>query len=475
MPSVADALNAKPPLGAELAAAVKDLSANQEISFALYQRYVFPLDGMNYWLRVPSAQSTVTTAGLRLRAGLATMVKAGGEAVQVAPGGLGASKIVGGVITNPLDVADQGIDFPHVDPQLSLFADPKVFPDPDATPAESIFVDFTGPASCSETATTTELQPGESIDVPAATPAWVNALTGGHQFSVVLHETVAQVSLPTDVAVEGSFHYDSMTDQRADATVDSNTVVFTSLSEIQPFNQIGPDFLYIGSYRDIRFAFASRGYLYEQADLYHYVGKAIYSVTATQIIDDVDTFNPEVFNSDSIPIWMYLNYYEPPYPGGFTCPFPLYPAFLVDDNLPPPFGAVNIDRTEALAPIPLADSRWRTTHLCRDRVTIHMYGVNNDMASDFRDFIEQYSKDWSKLGIATAGAITDMKHIQPELKVIAQRKSITFDVNYLQSVSRDMARQYIIKARCNFYPAIPELGYGVNPYATDDLSAAVPG
>jgi hypothetical protein len=471
MPSVADVLNAKPPLAADLAAAVKDLSSNQEIAFALYQRYVNPLDGMNYWLRVPSDQGTVTTAGLKARAGLASRTKVSGGAIQVAPGRQ-RTTIVGGRITNPLNVVDQGIDFAHVDPHLP-FVEPQVFPDPDATPAESLFVDFTGPAACKATATTKELLPGEDIEIPAGTPAWVNALTGGHQFTVVLHETAAQVSLPTDVEVQGSFHYDSMTDQRADATVDSNTVVFTSLSEIQPFNQIGPDFLYIGSYRNIRFAFSSRGYLYEQADLYHYVGKAIYSTTATQVVDDVEAFDPEVFNSNSIPIWMYMNYYEPPYPGGLTCPFQLFPAFLVDGNTATPFGAVHVERTEVLAPFPLLDRRMTATHLCRDRVVIHMYGAGNALASDFRDFVEQYSKDWSKIGIATTGAITDAAHAQPELQVIAQRKSITFEVNYLQSVSRDLARQYIIKAKCNFYPALPELGYGVEPYATDNLSAAV--
>ncbi len=467
MPSVADVFNAKPPLAADLAAAVKDLSANQEIAFALYQRYVNPLDGMNYWLRVPSGQGTVTTSGLRLRAGLASQTKISGEAIQVAPGGRSAAKIVGGLITNPLDVADQDIDFPHPD----LFA----YPDQNVTPPESLFVDFTGPASSRETPTTTELLPGESIDVPAATPAWVNAHTGGHRFTVVLHELAAQVSLPTDVKVQGSFHYDSMTDQRADATIDVSTVVFTSLSEIQPFNQISPEFLYIASYRDIRFAFSSRGYLYEQADLYHYVGRAIYSTTATQVVEDVGSFEPEVFNSNSIPIWMYMNYYVPPYPGGLTCPFQLYPAFLVDENIPPPFGAVHIERTDALHPVPLLDKRMGANHLCRDRVIVHMYGASNRLASDFREFVEQYSKDWNRIGIATAGAITDSNHQQPELQVIAQRKSITFEVNYNQTVSRDLARQYITKAKVNWYPALPGLGYGVEPYATDNLYAAVSG
>jgi hypothetical protein len=465
MPTVADALNAKPPLAADLAAAVKDLSANQTIAFALYQRYVNPLDGMNYWLRVPSAQGTVTTAGLKLRAGLATKTKVSGEAIQVAPRG---NRVVGGLITNPLSVADQGLTSLYVEPLI-----PGLLDYPTSTPAESIFVDFTGPASCSETATTTELAPGESMEIPGATPAWVNALTGGHHFSVVLHETAPTVSLPTDVKVQGSFHYDSMTEQRADATVDTSTVVFTSLSEIQPFNQIGPDFLYIGSYRDIRFAFSSRGYLYEQADLYHYVGRAIYSTTATQVVDDVETFEPEVFNSNSIPIWMFMNYYEPPYPGGLTCPFQLYPAFLVDGNTPLPFGSVHVERTEALMPFPVLGQRMEADQLCRDRVVIHMYGASNRLASDFREFVEQYSKDWNAIGIATTGAITDANQVQSELQVIAQRKSITFEVNYLQSVSRDVARQYILKAKCNFYPGLPELAGVIN--APDNLSAAVPG
>jgi hypothetical protein len=450
MATVNEAMNAKPPLGAELAAAVKDLSVNQEIAFALYQRYVFPLDGMNYWLKVPSALGSVTTAGLKLRKGLATETKVSGEAVLVAPGGLGAAKIVGGTITNPLDPVDQGLI-------AALYVDPRSYPDPINVQPEPIYVDFTGPAASAETATTTELQPGESIDIPANTPAWVNAHTAHHQFTVVLHEVAAQVTLPTDVVVQGSLHYDSMIDQREELTVDSNTVVFTSLSEIQAFNQIGPDFLYIAAYRDIRFAFASRGYLYEQADLYHYVGKALYSRNLTQIVDDPNTFDPDVFNSDSTPIWMYMNYYVPPYPGGFICPFPLYPSYLVDDNLPPPFGSIHVERTDSLATCPLTGSTWSATQLCRDRVIIHMYGANNRMASDFREFVEQYSTDWSTIGIATSGAIVDRKDPQPEFKIISQRKSITFEVNYLQSVSRDMARQYIERAKCQFYPSIPNL------------------
>ena len=54
MATVNDALNSKPPLGATLEAGVKALSANQQIAFSLYRKYVFPLDGMVYWIKVPS-------------------------------------------------------------------------------------------------------------------------------------------------------------------------------------------------------------------------------------------------------------------------------------------------------------------------------------------------------------------------------------------------------------------------------------
>src|SRR6516162_7264229 len=60
MPSISEALNSgKPPLGAALADGVRTLSADQTLNFSLYKRYVFPLDGMNYWIRIPSSANNV--------------------------------------------------------------------------------------------------------------------------------------------------------------------------------------------------------------------------------------------------------------------------------------------------------------------------------------------------------------------------------------------------------------------------------
>jgi hypothetical protein len=428
MPSINEALNSKPPLGAALAAGVQTLSANQQIHFSLYQRYVFPLDGMVYWIKVPSQIGSITTPGVQTYQGITQTAK-DSEAVQVIPGSVTTDKILGGMLVNPLDPQDQELEA-----------------------AESLFVDFTGPADDHVTATTSELQPGESIEIPANNPngAWVCAVHGGHKFSCIYYKSVSQVELSTDIMVQGSFHYASATEQREDAIVDSNDVYFTALTEIQAFNQIGPEHLYIGDYDNIRFAFSSRAKLYEQADLYHYQGKAIFSTSETQVIDDPSKFNPTQYPSNSTPIWISLSSYVPPYPT-FECPCPLYPSYLVDDNLIPPFGSVHVEETKALGMVPYMGSNSRTAHLCRDKVKIHLYGLDNEQASDFLLFVENYSRDWMTLGLANSPMIEDVKHPQPELKTIAKRKLIEFEVNYLQSVVRDIARQFILHARVQFY------------------------
>jgi hypothetical protein len=447
--SISEALNSKPPLASALEAGVKALSMDQRLSFSLYQRYVFPLDGMNYWIKLPSVVNPITTPGIQTYAGLVTETAKDWEAIQVVPGGNGAINIVGGIIVNPLDSVDQGLGA-----------------------AESLFVDFTGPAYSYVTGTTRELVPGESIDIPVGNPngTWVCAPHGKHKFTCVIYKSVPSVVLPTDVEVQGSFHYASAIEQREDATVDSNDLIFTSLSEIQPFNLIGPDHLYIARYHDLVFAFSSRARLYEQADLYHYQGKALFSTNATQIIDDPSQFKPTLVISNSLPIWLSLSSYVPPYPT-FDCPFPLYPSYLVDDNLKPPFGSVHIEETKALAMAPYMGPKSETGHLCRDTVKVHLYGLSNEEASNFLLCVENYSRDWMTIGMANSPYIKDEKHSQPEMKILAKRKSIEFEVNYLQSVVRSIVRQFILHARVQFYDPQWFVQPKGTPYAADNSAS----
>jgi hypothetical protein len=123
---------------------------------------------------------------------------------------------------------------------------------------------------------------------------------------------------------------------------------------------------------------------------------------------------------------------------------------------------------------PSMGPKSETGYLCRDKVKVHLYGLDAEEVSDFLLMVENYSRDWMTLGFANSPAIYDEKLTQTEMKIIAQYKTIVFEVNYLQTVVRDIARQFILHARVQFYDPKwftdqPE----VTPHATDELSPSV--
>jgi hypothetical protein len=440
-------INELPPVGntqqhAVLTAGMKVLSGDQHVAFDLYRRWIHPIDGMAYWMKVlPGAASAQTLLG----GGLAYQTVKAGESIQIVAGGVGAANITGGRIVNPLAPSDQGL--PN---------------------AEPLYVSAAGPAYSSAGHDTVELEPGDEFDFPAnpTEGVWVTAASGGHAFTVIVENAVSALSgMPLSLSQAGSLHYSTVTEQSEDSTVDSNTVLFTSDDEVQPFNLIGSDELYIGKRDNIRFAFSSRGLYYEEADIHHYVGQALFSVNRTQVIDDPAAWAPTVVVSNSLPIWLGMPGYVPPYPT-FRCPIALYPSYLVTDNLAPPFGAVHVEKTENLQMTAQFHRKdWSSDQLTRDAVRVTLYGADADVAQTFVAFVEQYSVDWGLIGMANSPTVTDEKRTQPEFKILAQKKTIAFDVNYFQSVARAEARQLIRNAIVTFMPTQPpEPGAIVTPH-----------
>lgn len=250
-------------------------------------------------------------------------------------------------------------------------------------------------------------------------------------------------TIPATAKIKGSLHYSTEVGQHEDATVAYNTIVFTSLSEVDVFKEINPQYMYLADYEGIRFSFSSRGKFYEQADLYHYMGTAVSSVMETQIIDtlsQLDALAPIV--SNSLPVWLAMPSYIPPYPG-FTCPIILYPSFLVPDNEPPPYGAVHVEDTRSLVETAAFTPTLTSEQLSAETVRVTLYGANNDVAITFLNFVIQYSYDWNFIGMMNMPIIVDEKRTQPELRVIAQKKVIEFKIAYLQRSVRNVARQFI--------------------------------
>jgi hypothetical protein len=253
---------------------------------------------------------------------------------------------------------------------------------------------------------------------------------------------------PDTVIVKGSLHYSTEIAQEEDSTIGYNTIVFTAQSAVDAFQVISPQLMYIGTYQGIRFAFSSNGKYYEQAGLWHYLGVAVTSLTNIQIIDDLSQLPQNQIVSNSLPIWLAMPTYKPPYPG-FTCPITLFPSFLIPQNESPPYGAVHIEDTKSLVEVATLGPRLQSHQLATEKVRITLYGCNNKVTIDFLNFCTQYIYDWYFIGMRNLPVINDLKREQAELQVITQKKEILFEINYLQHLVRDLARQHILSAIVN--------------------------
>jgi hypothetical protein len=258
---------------------------------------------------------------------------------------------------------------------------------------------------------------------------------------------------PTLIA-KGSLHYATDVRQEASQTYAAERMVFTAEEPVNDLSAIAPNTLWIGVFQGKRFAFSSRSSFYQQADLFHYVGFAVYPDMETQIIDNPAGFDPNSrVVSNSLPAWLALNGYVTPY--GFGNPsLPLYPSFLVPENIAPPFAAVDIPPgyTRALTSAPHI-SRKTSSHsqLCADTVTITLWGIRNDQALDFVDCVYQYSANYGVIGIMNLPVIRDEKRTQSELGTIAMKKSVDFEVSYHQNRMNSIARQVIKSCIPNIY------------------------
>jgi hypothetical protein len=277
-----------------------------------------------------------------------------------------------------------------------------------------------------------------------------SALTGAIAYNTAPYNAALNTKTPaTTFLAKGSLHIASMERQEETESYDVNKVIFTSECPInEDFGEIDAAHMWIGQFQGYKFAFSSRDNFYEQAGIWHYRGDAVYPHMETQLIDDPGVLNTKaLIVSNSLPLWLGLNNNSPFY--GFGNTIPLYPSYLVQSDVRPPFGTVHIypDSTQAIASTPFIGFRSSHHQLMRERVKIVMYGVANDTAMTFVDAVNQYSADYNYFGIMGApSAMRDEKMEQSELNIIAQKKSIEYEVSYYQNSVRDIARQIIGQA-----------------------------
>lgn len=296
-----------------------------------------------------------------------------------------------------------------------------------------------------------------------------------HQLAATLEEGVLQLSerqgvtftqylkvtLPTDGSVfwvktgttieaQGSFHYATNQNQNQDESASVNSVIFTSLTEVNALNDVAPDALYVGEFEGVRFAFNQRRSYFKQAGLHHYTGNALYATMQTQLVDTLgDLFEQLPVVSNSLPLWLSIQQ---------TVAF--FPSFLVAPNQAPPYVAVHVDTTESLQASPLVVPIYAETNgvidrplrivsterhqLAKDKVRLTLWGLRSDQAQRLLDSILSYMEASTDLGLMNMPILKDEKATQTELNILGQKKTIEFEVSYYQSRASQCGRQLIL-------------------------------
>ena len=277
---------------------------------------------------------------------------------------------------------------------------------------------------------------------------WVNAslltdtaIYNAAQYNFSEFNNKGDVLPAKQLSVQGSFHYNTEMHQLEDRTVAYNHLLFTTPQLVKDFNLVSPNLIYVASYEQQKFSFSRRDNYYRQADMYHYRGDSLYSIMNTQLINSMTDFDPNsVVVSNSLPIWLTLNQF-----------FPMYPSYLVGQNITPPFASVDIpaSSTTPLQQFPLVDAESNPYQLTHDTVKISIFGLRNHDALNFVQYVFQYSLNTDNIGMMNMPIIQDEKVTQPEFGIIAMKKSITFEVSYYQKTVNNIARKLIESAFIN--------------------------
>jgi hypothetical protein len=247
------------------------------------------------------------------------------------------------------------------------------------------------------------------------------------------------------IVAQGSLHHGTTNRQDPDESFSVHRMVFTTTQPINNLSDIAPEYLYLATTDKEQYAFSTRSGWYQQAGLYHYSGDAVYSSLASQIINDPNDLAQAQVVSNSLPVWLLQNNF-----------FPVYPSYLVPDNLEPPYAVVNIneDSTSPLQSAPYWDCRGNRWQLAKDTVVVVTYGVRNDTVLDWIDSVQRYAlNNPGVFGIMNSPIPRDGKRGQVEIGAIAQKKAISFDVNYYQNRMNSLALNLIASAFISTVPS----------------------
>jgi hypothetical protein len=297
----------------------------------------------------------------------------------------------------------------------------------------------------------------------AALDAGVDAISVGQnvQFTQYAKITLAPdssvfwVATPQTLTVNGALHYATDRMQEEDETLAQNQVILTAEAEVSQFNAVSPTTMWVGEWPvgdglSIQVVFGQRGGFFGPAELWHYSGIAVKPALSTQLIATEADLPIGPIVSNSLPIWLALTTYS-------TETVPVFPSFLVPDNLVPPYVVAHVDPagTAPLAAFPLQALgpvagtnlyEFSSSQLCRDEVDLILYGFTNAAAIQYFAMVIDASLTTANFGFANSPVISDAKRVQVEIAALAQKKTIHISANYYQAATDVITRRLILQA-----------------------------
>lgn len=261
------------------------------------------------------------------------------------------------------------------------------------------------------------------------------------------NQPVTVVSPAPSQQAPGYLHHTTINQQGEDESFSLQKFVFTSQVEVDQLSAVNSDELWVAWHNGYRFAFSSRSMYSQQAGLFHYSGDALYPSLSTQVVENPALIDlTSIAVSNSLPIWLTLNSL-----------FPVYSSYLAPSNISPPYATVQIGEGDT-SPIQAAGyhdkqgSRWQ---LVKDVVRITTYGVKNDLILDFVELVGRYTlNNPGVMGLMNSPIPRDAKRGQAEFGILAQKKMLTFEVNYYQLRVEQIARKLILSAFIEDFVAV---------------------
>src|SRR5271155_2087508 len=223
----------------------------------------------------------------------------------------------------------------------------------------------------------------EISEIPPSPSAMAGAMRDGLEVldlnQSVDFQAYTRVVLPVDgyvfwqptvkLCVKGSLHFSQEILQNEDETIGFATVYFTSATKVTEFTDSPTNTIYVACVGKFRYAFSAQDGFYTQAGQWHYAGHSVIPAMASQLLDTPGAIDPSrAVTSNSLALWLALNSYVSPFYDGFSNSVTLYPSFLTQPNLVPPYGTVHIgaDDTEALQAAPYLDINRNHYQLASD-------------------------------------------------------------------------------------------------------------